>query len=136
MARMLVVDDDPAWRALYRMGFESDFEVFEAVDGLDALAALERVKPDVIVLDLRMPHLDGLGFLRQLERRGIKLPVVVCSGTFMTESPPAIEGVFPAHKTPDLQGIWSALEAAMPRNADRESLAKSRRAAEVTVWRD
>ncbi len=33
MAKMLLVDDDPAWRALYRMGFEGDFEVFEAVDG-------------------------------------------------------------------------------------------------------
>ena len=60
MTKMLLIDDDPAWRALYRMGFEGDFEVFEAVDGLDALAALDRVRPDVIVLDLRMPHLDGM----------------------------------------------------------------------------
>ena len=72
MTKMLLIDDDPAWRALYRMGFEGDFEVFEAVDGLDALAALDRVRPDIIVLDLRMPHLDGMGFLRQMERRGSK----------------------------------------------------------------
>jgi len=76
MTKMLLIDDDPAWRALYRMGFEGDFEVFEAVDGLDALAALDRVRPDIIVLDLRMPHLDGMGFLRQMERRGSKIPVV------------------------------------------------------------
>jgi CheY-like chemotaxis protein len=74
MMKMLVVDDDPAWRALYRMGFEGDFEVFEAVDGLDALAALDRVRPEIIVLDLKMPHLDGMGFLRQMERRGLMVP--------------------------------------------------------------
>jgi CheY-like chemotaxis protein len=136
MPRMLVIDDDSAWRALYRMGFESDFEVFEAVDGLDALAALDRVKPDVIVLDLRMPHLDGMGFLRQLDRRGIKIPVIVCSGTFSLESPPAIPGVFPAAKTPDLQGIWSALEAALPQASENEVAARSRRVVEQTVWRD
>jgi CheY-like chemotaxis protein len=41
MTEMLVVDDDPAWRALYRMGFEGDFEVFEAVDGLRAYSPID-----------------------------------------------------------------------------------------------
>jgi DNA-binding NtrC family response regulator len=136
MAKMLVVDDDPAWRALYRMGFEADFEVFEAVDGLDALAALDRVRPDVIVLDLKMPHLDGMGLLRQMERRGLKVPVVVCSGMFTMDSPPAIPGVFPATKSPDLRNVWSALEAAMPRPVEVDASLKSRRAIEATHWRD
>ena len=135
MAKMLVVDDDPAWRALYRMGFEADFEVFEAVDGLDALAALDRVRPDVIVLDLKMPHLDGMGLLRQMERRGVKVPVV-CSGMFTMDSPPAIPGVFPATKSPDLRNVWSALEAAMPRPVEVDSSLKPRRAIEATHWRD
>jgi DNA-binding NtrC family response regulator len=136
MAKMLVVDDDPAWRALYRMGFEADFEVFEAVDGLDALAALDRVRPDVIVLDLKMPHLDGMGLLRQMERRGLKVPVIVCSGMFTMDSPPAIPGVFPATKSPDLRNVWSALEAALPRPVEVDSNLKSRRAIEATLWRD
>jgi CheY-like chemotaxis protein len=136
MAKMLVVDDDPAWRALYRMGFEADFEVFEAVDGLDALAALDRVRPDVIVLDLKMPHLDGMGLLRQMERRGLKVPVIVCSGMFTMGSPPAIPGVFPATKSPDLRNVWSALEAAMPRPVEVDSSLKPRRAIEATHWRD
>ena len=42
MPSILLVDDDPAWRALYRMGFESHFDLFEAVDGFEALAVLER----------------------------------------------------------------------------------------------
>lgn len=136
LTKMLVVDDDPAWRALYRMGFEGDFEVFEAVDGLDALAALDRVRPDLIVLDLRMPHLDGMGFLRQMERRGWKVPVVVCSGSFSMDSPPAIPGVFPAQKSPDLRNVWSAIEAALPRVPVVDAGVKPRRAVEETVWRD
>jgi DNA-binding NtrC family response regulator len=119
--KMLVVDDDPAWRALYRMGFEGDFEVSEAVDGLDALAALDRVRPDIIVLDLRMPHLDGMAFLRQMERRGLKVPVIVCSGTFTMDRPPAIPGVFSAQKSSDLRNVWSALEAALPRSVETEA---------------
>jgi DNA-binding NtrC family response regulator len=134
--KMLVVDDDPAWRALYRMGFEGDFEIFEAVDGLDALAALDRVRPDIIVLDLRMPHLDGMAFLRQTERRGLKVPVIVCSGTFTMDRPPAIPGVFPAQKSSDLRNVWSALEAALPRSVETDANLKSRRAVEETLWRD
>ena len=136
MTKMLVIEDDPAWRALYRMGFERDFEVFEAVDGLDALAALDRVRPDVIVLDLRMPHLDGMGFLRQMERRGLKVPVIVCSGTFTMGSPPAIPGVFPAQKSPDLRNLWNALEAALHRPLGPDSGLKSSRAIDQTLWRD
>lgn len=135
MMKMLVVDDDPAWRALYRMGFEGEFEVFEAVDGLDALAALDRVRPGVIVLDLRMPHLDGMGFLRQMDRRGWKVPVIVCSGTFTMDSLPAIPGVFPAPKSPDLRNVWSALEAALSRPTETDASRNSRRATEKTVWR-
>jgi len=118
MAKMLVVDDDPAWRALYRMGFEADFEVFEAVDGLDALAALDRVRPDVIVLDLKMPHLDGMGFLRQMERRGLKVPVIVCSGTFtMTARRPS-----PASSRPRRARISATSGApSRPRSHDRSS---------------
>jgi CheY-like chemotaxis protein len=135
MLKMLVVDDDPAWRGLYRMGFEGDFEVFEAVDGLDALVALDGARPDVIVLDLKMPHLDGMGFLRLMERRGWKVPVIVCSGTFTMDSPPAIPGVLPAQKSPDLRNIWSALELALPRTTKADSSVRPRRATDETLWR-
>jgi response regulator receiver domain-containing protein len=136
MLRMLVVDDDPAWRTLYRMGFEGDFEVFEAVDGLDGLAALDRVRPDIIVLDLRMPHLEGWGFLRQMEQRGAKVPVIVCSGALTGDMPPTIPGVFPAQKTPDLRNVWRALEVAVPRPIGAGATVKSPVALEQTLWRD
>ena len=66
----------------------------------------------------------------------MKVPVIVCSGTFSMDSPPAIPGVFPATKSPDLRNVWSALEAALPRQAEVDSTVKSRRTVEETVWRD
>src|ERR1700687_3886320 len=69
MPRILLVDDDPAWRKLYRMAFEGQFDLFEATDGYQALSVLGAVRPDVIVLDLRMPRMDGMDFIRRLSRR-------------------------------------------------------------------
>jgi hypothetical protein len=77
-----------------------------------------------------------MGFLRQMERPGVKVPVIVCSGTFTMESPPAIPGVFPAQKTPDLRNVWSALEAALPRPVETDANLKPRHAVEETIWRD
>ncbi|HXT20274.1 MAG TPA: response regulator transcription factor, partial [Thermoanaerobaculia bacterium] len=49
------------------LGFERDLEVVATcIDGHEALAAVERLRPDLLVLDLRMPRLDGVGVLRQL----------------------------------------------------------------------
>ena len=62
MARMLVVDDDPAWRALYRMAFEGQFEIFEATDGQQGLAVFDAVKPD-----------DGVDALDSFEVRTLYL---------------------------------------------------------------
>lgn len=45
-------------------------------NGSDALQALERISPALILLDMRMPILDGWGFARELRRRGIKIPIV------------------------------------------------------------
>src|SRR5439155_21596702 len=105
IARMLVVDDAPAWRALYRMAFEGQFEIFEATDGQEGLAVFDSVKPDVIVLDLRMPKMDGLDFIRRLGHKGVHAPIVVCSGTLTDGERPAIPGVQLTPKTPDLRAL-------------------------------
>src|SRR5262245_62423813 len=114
MARMLVVDDDPAWRALYCMAFDSRFEIFEATDGQQGLALLTSVKPDVIVLDLRMPRMDGLDFIKRLDKNGDHPPIVVCSGTLNDGERPSIPGVKLTAKTADLRELWNALRAAVP----------------------
>ena len=114
MARMLVVDDDPAWRALYRMAFESRFEIFEASDGQQGLTLLHSLSPDVVLLDLRMPRMDGLDFIRRADRVGTHPPIVVCSGTLNDGERPTIPGVQLTPKTSDLRDLWDALRSAVP----------------------
>jgi CheY-like chemotaxis protein len=137
MMRMLVVDDDPAWRALYRMAFDGHFEIFEAGDGQQGLEALDAVDPDVIVLDLRMPRMDGLDFIRRLGSRGVRGSIVVCSGALNEGERPTIPGIQLAPKSPDLRDLWAALCTAKP--GLTEATVMSKRAAapeEDTFWRD
>jgi len=78
--RILVADDDPQMRRLIRSILERDgFEVTEAADGLDALEALEAHPVDLVVLDIDMPRLDGLGVLEELRARvkTSSVPVIV-----------------------------------------------------------
>lgn len=68
MARILVVDDEADIRGLVRLSLELDgHDVDEAVDGLDALRVLDSSGPDLVVLDVAMPRLDGWGVLARLK---------------------------------------------------------------------
>jgi DNA-binding response OmpR family regulator len=136
MPRILLVDDDPAWRNLYRMALENQFDLFEATDGYQALSVLGAVKPDVIVLDLRMPRMDGMDFIRRLSRRSPRPKVIICSGTFTEAERPLIPGVCLAAKTPDLKELWSALRSTIPSAAEAPAPAKQAVAVEDAVWRD
>ena len=137
MMKMLIVDDDPAWRALYRMAFESQFEIFEASDGQQGLEVVDAVDPDVIVLDLRMPRMDGPDFVRRLRKRGVRGSIVVCSGALNEGERLKLPEIQLALKSPDLRDLWAALSAAKPGLI--EATIPSRRAAaqeEDTFWRD
>jgi CheY-like chemotaxis protein len=136
MPRILLVDDDPAWRNLYRMALESQFDLFEATDGYQALSVLAAVRPDVIVLDIRMPRMDGMDFIQRLSRRSPRPKVVVCSGAFTEAERPDIPGVQLAAKTPDLKELWAALRRAVPTAAEVVATAKQAVAVEDGVWRD
>ena len=71
---VLVVDDDDMIRRLLRIVLEADeFEVVEAADGDAALAALEDLRPTVIVLDVMMPGLDGVEVCRRIDHRTTKV---------------------------------------------------------------
>lgn len=79
---VLVVDDDPSARELYRVVLEREqYEVFEASDGIEALEAVGRARPDVIIMDAAMPNLDGLDCTRRLksEPDTRNIPVIMVS---------------------------------------------------------
>lgn len=77
MSKILVVDDDPHIRELVGVFLRNEaFEVIEASDGLDALKQLEAVKPDLMVLDVMMPRMDGWELLRDV-RGSYDFPVLM-----------------------------------------------------------
>ncbi|MGH7643029.1 MAG: response regulator transcription factor [Candidatus Dormibacteria bacterium] len=67
--RVLVVDDEPAITDFIKIGLSREgFEVETAPDGRAALAAVDRFWPDVVVLDVMMPRMDGIALTRKLAR--------------------------------------------------------------------
>jgi CheY-like chemotaxis protein len=77
-APILVVDDDPSIRDTVRAILEMEgYPVRSAEDGAQALLAVEDQRPSLVLLDMRMPVLDGWGFARAIKERGLKLPILV-----------------------------------------------------------
>jgi two-component system KDP operon response regulator KdpE len=77
--KILVVDDEPPIRKLLRMGLTSQgYEVVDASNGKTALDQLAQ-KPDLVILDLGLPDIDGLELLRKIRSSRESLPIVVLS---------------------------------------------------------
>jgi two-component system chemotaxis response regulator CheY len=77
-ARILVVDDDPGILSMVSDFLDMEgYVVHTATNGAEALALVECTAPRVILLDMRMPVLDGWGVARALKARGEQLPVLV-----------------------------------------------------------
>jgi signal transduction histidine kinase len=91
--RVLVVDDNADLREYVAELLAPTYEVATAADGLAALAAVRANPPDIVVSDVMMPNLDGLGLVRQLraEERTASLPVILLSARAGEES--AVEGL-------------------------------------------
>jgi DNA-binding response OmpR family regulator len=79
MTRVLVVDDDPAIRQVIAFALSDEgFEVDQAKDGRAALEAVDRQRPDLILLDMRMPGMDGWEFVKRYrERLPPQAPIIV-----------------------------------------------------------
>jgi len=89
MAKLLVVDDEPAIRLLMQAILSQEgHDVATAQDGVEALAHLESGLPDVVLLDLAMPNMDGWRFLEELRNRGLrsKVRVIIVSAMSDNES--------------------------------------------------
>ena len=77
--KVLVVDDEPPIRKLLRMGLSNQgYEILEASNGKMSLELLEQ-KPDLVILDLGLPDMQGLELLRMMRSRNEAVPIVVLS---------------------------------------------------------
>lgn len=78
--RVLVIDDEPPIRRLLRTSLSANgYEIAEAGTGRGGEAELTNFQPDVIVLDLGLPDMNGQDFIRRLRERGSSIPIVVLS---------------------------------------------------------
>ncbi len=78
--RVLIVDDEPPIRRFLRTSLSAQgYDIVEAEDGVKALDEVRRMSPDVLVLDLGLPGMDGLEVIRRLRGGGASLPIIVLS---------------------------------------------------------
>jgi CheY-like chemotaxis protein len=76
--KILIVEDEEGLRLLYEEELEAEgYEVFTASNGKEAIQKLEEKKPDLIILDIVMPVMDGLEALGQIVRKERKIPIIL-----------------------------------------------------------
>ncbi|MBA3004059.1 MAG: response regulator [Desulfurivibrio sp.] len=80
MKKILLVDDEDSIHLLYREELEEEgYEVHSALSGEEALAQLKIIAPDLVILDINMPGINGIDALRQIKEINPALPVILSS---------------------------------------------------------
>ncbi len=78
--KILVVDDEDSIQLLYREELEDEgYQVISAMNGEEALKKFEEIPPDLVVLDINMPGIDGIEVLRQMKQAKPDVPVILSS---------------------------------------------------------
>lgn len=127
MARILIVDDESAIRRTLKdiLEFEK-YVVDEAADGMECLVKIKQNQYDVVILDIKMPKMDGMETLDRIQELQPELPVVMISGhaTIDTAVEAVKKGAFDfVSKPPDLNRLLITLRNAM----DKSSLISERK---------
>ena len=133
MSKVLIVDDERSIRHTLRdiLEFEK-YEVDEAADGLECLVKVKQNQYDVIILDIKMPKLDGMDALDKIQEMARETPVVMISGHASIDT--AVEAVKKGafdfiSKPPDLNRLLITLRNAM----DKSELISERKVLQTKV---
>ena len=118
--RILTIEDDPTIRAnIVAYLADGGYELLEASDGMEGLEIFRESQPDLVVCDLRMPKLDGLDVLHQINQSSPETPVVIVSGAGMiTDAIQALQrGAWDFITKPitDMQVLDTAIDKALER---------------------
>lgn len=94
--KIAIIEDDAVIRQMYRMKFETEgFEVEVADNGKDGVALVTHMKPDIILLDLHMPEMNGVEALEAIRRLddSRETPVIILTNLGKEESPKALSSL-------------------------------------------
>jgi DNA-binding NtrC family response regulator len=75
--RLLIVDDEPLILEVLTEHFKTDYDVETALNGADALGAILRARPDVVMLDINMPRMNGVEVLKDIKRIDESIAVIM-----------------------------------------------------------
>ena len=80
MKRILVVEDNEVVQDILRQFFGPRYSVQVASNASQALSIIVRGAPDVVLMDIKMPGLDGISFLKSLREMGVSVPIFIMTG--------------------------------------------------------
>src|SRR5205823_4354058 len=133
--RILVIDDESAIRDSLRMTLEYEgYEFIGAATGQEGIALVEREAPDLVLLDIKMPGMDGMEVLERLRTTNESLPVVLISGhgTISTAFEAANKGAFDFIEKPfATEKVLVTLRNALDQGRLRDENRSLKRAVEV-----
>lgn len=124
MKKILIAEDDPDSREVTRINLQAwGYEVVEACDGREALEKINETSPDLVLLDIQMPFLDGFAVLRQLRQdsRFAALPVAAVTAYAMRgDKEKALEAGFCTYITKpiDATALQKAIEQILKERAE------------------
>jgi DNA-binding NtrC family response regulator len=75
--RLLIVDDEPLILEVLSEHFKADYDVETALNGADALGAIVRARPDVVLLDINMPRMNGVEVLKDIKQIDDSIAVIM-----------------------------------------------------------
>jgi len=77
---ILICDDEEGIRESFKLILEEDYDLEFVVNGLDALEKLKTLKPNLVLLDIKMPKIHGLEILKKIKTAHPSLPVIIVTG--------------------------------------------------------
>ena len=97
MKKLLIVDDDKIFLKIFQDTLNNDhpgvYDIAVAENGEEGLISIEGSRPDIIVLDIKMPKMDGIEFLRELRARAYEPQIPVLISTNLSDTEKISEGI-------------------------------------------